>query len=162
LTPTAADSVSPQTDVMVAAWLHYGGLQQMTVLGDDLKRLSAAVDTSFAKMQRETTKRGVILVTDSQARSALAPTVAVCVAITAAAQSAEAYFPVPSTGLQSQWQSVLTGFSARARGCTEGASKPNEAQLLASLKGMAQEGETLYGLATQLKSVAGRLCRTRC
>ena len=156
LMPTATYSVSPQTTgVMVAEWLHYGGLQQITVLNDDLTRLGVVVEAAGAKMQREANKHG--LVTDTQARSALAPAAAACVSVMDADRSAEAYFPIPSTGLQSQWQSMLTGLSADARRCTASVSKANGAQFLASVKGMGQEGRTLYDLATQLKSVAGRL-----
>jgi hypothetical protein len=160
LLPTATYSVSPQTTgVMVAAWLYYGGSQQVTALDNGFSRLGGAEDVSSARLQRLADKGGA---TVAQFRSALAPTVSACEAVMAAARSAEAYFPVPALPLQSQWQSVLTGFIAGAQGCTEGANNPSGTHLLASLKGMTQAGKNLYDLFARLKLVAGRLSSPDC
>jgi hypothetical protein len=158
LAPTAKYSASPQvTDVMVAAWLHYGGFQRITALSDGFLRLAGAIDQSNAELKHETNKHG--LVTDSRFRAAEAPTAAACAAILASARSAEVYFPVPSSPLQQRWRSVLTGFSVGAQGCAAGVRKASVAQLNAAFDDIIQAGETLDRLLTLLTFLAGHFCR---
>ncbi len=97
-------------------------------------------------------------VTAAEFRAAEAQTAAACAAIMRAAQSAEAYFPVPNPSLQLQWRSGLTGVSVDAEGCAEGVRKASQARLLTSLKSMIRTGENLTQVMTRLSSDAGHFC----
>lgn len=144
---------TPATDVMIAAWLHYGGLQVSTGISDGFTRLTDAFDQSVATMKHEGNN-----VTAAEFRAAEAQTAAACAAIRRAAQSAEAYFPVPDPPLQLQWRSGLTGLSVDAKGCAEGVRKASQTQLLASLKSMIRAGENLTQVMTRLRSEASHFC----
>jgi Zn-dependent protease with chaperone function len=154
-----AASASPkETGEMIAAWLKYGGAHLAIALFNANVKLGDAMSQSAAKVFRDANGQ-YSLVTGAQFRTAEAPTASACIAITQEVRRAEAYFPVPSTSLQRQWQSMLTGLMIGAQRCVRAVSTASLPQLLASFDDLNHASEAWGRVTNQLTSAAGRFCK---